>query len=380
MDLIDLTTLRITVILTSVVCMMALITVWRINRNLPGVVQWVWGVSLNAVTFLIGLSTTVGLMTLSAYTFLTNVITLAAAAILLEGCLRFRGFTSEKRWRMIFVLVPLFMLATWLNLDNTVRRYLFHDTIAIVLLLGAALTMVWKLRSRDELRVYGLTAIFSALMASIFVVRWVSVWTNGLTTPESQLQMNAAIFVGVLVYIIGLSFSVVAACYFKSHQNVLQLAGEDILTGLPNRRRIDETLNRTLSQARRSAKRFAVVVMDLNEFKQVNDSLGHAAGDALLKEIGRRLADFVRESDFVGRLGGDEFLLILGDIEDETSVETALERLRTQIEGDASLFGNPVAVRISVGLAMWPIDGDSLDGLLRTADRRMYSEKHQQHS
>lgn len=378
MDLIDLTTLRITIILTSVVCMMALIAVWRINRNLPGVVQWVWGVSLNAITFLVGLTTTMGLLALPAYTFLTNVITLTAAAILLEGCLRFRGFTSEKRWKLIFLLVPVFMLAIWLNMDNTVRRYLFHDTVAIVLLLGASVTMLWRVQSRDELRVYGLTAIFSTLMASVFVFRWITAWTNGFVTPESQMQMNAIIFVGVLVYIIGLSFSVVAACYFKSHQNVLQLAWEDTLTGLPNRRRIDETLNRTLSQARRSAKRFAVVVMDLNEFKQVNDTLGHAAGDALLMEVGKRLTDFVRESDFVGRLGGDEFLLILGDMDDKASVDTALERLRNQIEGEASLFGNPVTVCISIGLAMWPVDGDSLDGLLRTADRRMYTEKHQQ--
>ncbi len=173
----------------------------------------------------------------------------------------------------------------------------------------------------------------------------------------------------------------------KSEERIKQLAYYDVLTGLPNRRFFKESLERALGHARHSKKPIALLFLDLDRFKMINDTLGHEAGDALLKEAGNRLYTCVRSSDYVAsarvskiqsdlsRLGGDEFTLILRDLEDTQDAGRVAARILERFAQPFDIGGREVFTSTSVGIAVHPVDGDDVDTLLRNADAAMYHAK-----
>jgi diguanylate cyclase (GGDEF)-like protein/PAS domain S-box-containing protein len=149
----------------------------------------------------------------------------------------------------------------------------------------------------------------------------------------------------------------------------------DALTGLPNRTLFHDRIGQALHRARRSDASVAVLMLDLDRFKEVNDSLGHAAGDALLIEIGRRLDGMLRASDTVARLGGDEFGILLPDQTSLADIALAAERVREAIQEPIIVQGLPLSVDASIGIALYPRDGRELETLLQHADAAMYHAK-----
>lgn len=156
---------------------------------------------------------------------------------------------------------------------------------------------------------------------------------------------------------------------------LFETAQTDSLTGLANRANFYSVLNRTLAESSRSGSGFALVIMDVDHFKEVNDSLGHEAGDYALSHIGHLLKENLRMTDFVGRLGGEEFGLILRDVKPDDSFEL-VEKLRLQIAQKEAHY-REVAIQLtaSFGIAHYPEHADSADALFRLADRCLYSGK-----
>ena len=152
-------------------------------------------------------------------------------------------------------------------------------------------------------------------------------------------------------------------------------ARNDPLTGLPNRRSFDAVVQQLLSQARRSGELVAVAFVDLDDFKAVNDTHGHQAGDVLLQEVALRLRAAVREGDMVARLGGDEFTVALRELQDEHHARRVAERIAAAFIEPFDLGLARVATRASVGVALFPAHGGDLEALLRAADRAMYLAK-----
>jgi diguanylate cyclase (GGDEF)-like protein len=152
------------------------------------------------------------------------------------------------------------------------------------------------------------------------------------------------------------------------------LAEHDALTDLPNRALFHRRAESAVGHARRSGTRAAIAIIDLDRFKEVNDTLGHHNGDQLLTQLSARLAAHVRPQDAVARLGGDEFGIILGDV---TDPEEVLRRLREVIEEDVDVNGLPISVESSVGFVVAPDDGTDVDDLLQHADVAMYLAKSQ---
>jgi diguanylate cyclase (GGDEF)-like protein/PAS domain S-box-containing protein len=163
----------------------------------------------------------------------------------------------------------------------------------------------------------------------------------------------------------------------KQHEADLdRIAHYDPLTGVPNRRLLDDRLGQALARARRSGKSLAVCFFDLDGFKQVNDQHGHAAGDQLLREISTRLLNTLRGDDTLARIGGDEFALLLGDLETPAEIAQVLERVLGTVNTPVRV-GEGAIVRISasVGATLYPADAADADALLRHADHAMYQAK-----
>jgi diguanylate cyclase (GGDEF)-like protein/PAS domain S-box-containing protein len=153
-------------------------------------------------------------------------------------------------------------------------------------------------------------------------------------------------------------------------------AYHDALTGLPNRVLFADRLRQALARARRYRTRVAVLLIDVNGFKNINDTFGHDAGDAALVEIARRLHACVRQTDTVARWGGDEFSVILTEVRKPEDVVRAAEHLATSFRQPVVLAGHGLNVTVSIGFSLFPVDGAAPDELLRRADHAMYRSKH----
>ena len=161
----------------------------------------------------------------------------------------------------------------------------------------------------------------------------------------------------------------------EAEQRLIEVAQTDALTGLANRGNFQSTLTRTIAESERSNAAFALVMMDIDHFKVINDTHGHEAGDYVLQEIGQCLQERLRVTDFVGRLGGEEFGLILRDVQPEAAYEL-IEELRQRIANRKLRLGNAdMAVTASFGMAQWPEDGRQADTLFSVADQHLYRGK-----
>ena len=160
-----------------------------------------------------------------------------------------------------------------------------------------------------------------------------------------------------------------------AEDQIRYLAMHDSLTGLPNRLQLRQHLDRAVARAKRHGHLMAVFCLDLDRFKNVNDTLGHATGDALLAEVSARLRESVRESDLVGRLGGDEFAIVAEDLEAPEDAMRLARRVCTALGEAYHVNGHEVTSSGSIGIAIGPSDSDVPDALLKNADLALYRAK-----
>lgn len=160
-----------------------------------------------------------------------------------------------------------------------------------------------------------------------------------------------------------------------ANRQLRHLATHDMLTGLPNRVLLDDRLSQAIAHAQREQQHFTVLIIDLDRFKLVNDSLGHRAGDELLCEVARRLGELVRSIDTVARLGGDEFVIILSPVADRQDAAQIAARIIQALQHPVSIGGLDVYTTPSIGLACYPADGATTETLLTHADAAMYCAK-----
>jgi diguanylate cyclase (GGDEF)-like protein/PAS domain S-box-containing protein len=160
-----------------------------------------------------------------------------------------------------------------------------------------------------------------------------------------------------------------------SEEKLHHMAHHDSLTGLPNRLSLAGRIDQALAQARRDNGRVALLFIDLDRFKSVNDTLGHHIGDLLLIEVAQRLLGSVRDSDVVSRLGGDEFVIMLTGIEHTTAIATVAEKIVDTVGAPYVIDGHDLYTSPSIGISIFPTDGDNSVALLKNADAAMYHAK-----
>jgi len=166
----------------------------------------------------------------------------------------------------------------------------------------------------------------------------------------------------------------------QAEEIIRHQAHHDILTNLPNRRLFLERLHQTLAQARRHGHLGSVFFLDLDNFKPVNDSLGHAVGDELLREVASRLHHSIREEDSAGRLGGDEFVILLVELDNNPDQAThqaqiVAEKIQLALSLPYSIQGHDIHITASIGVSLFPREGENIDAILKHADTAMYHAK-----
>lgn len=161
----------------------------------------------------------------------------------------------------------------------------------------------------------------------------------------------------------------------RAEKRVRYLATHDMLTGLPNRTLFNQLLREEIDASKRHDRQFCVLFIDLDRFKSINDTLGHAAGDALLREASRRLGLCLRERDIAARLGGDEFVAIVRDVHSPQEATAIAENVLVRLNDSMNIAGQECGVTASIGVAAYPADGEDEDTLLKNADAAMYLAK-----
>ncbi|HJV50234.1 MAG TPA: CHASE domain-containing protein [Noviherbaspirillum sp.] len=211
------------------------------------------------------------------------------------------------------------------------------------------------------------------------------VWTVATTATASfekrissdrpQLILHAGISISLMVALLIWLFLDDRARALQAAHQAMQLALYDALTGLPNRKLLDERLALALSHAKRSHSHVALLFIDLDKFKPVNDNYGHAYGDLLLKEVAKRLRENMRESDTASRLGGDEFVVLLLDIENPQAVSLVAAKILQHLNEPYDIAGHTFDISASIGAALYPEHGTDSKSLMKSADLAMYQAK-----
>ena len=161
----------------------------------------------------------------------------------------------------------------------------------------------------------------------------------------------------------------------STEEKMRHLATYDPLTDLPNRSLVNDRIRQALTAAKRDKTNLALMFLDLDRFKPVNDTLGHHVGDLLLIEAAKRMQDCVRESDTVGRIGGDEFVVLLPTVDSGQDAMLVAEKIRYALNQPFVLAGNDLHISSSIGLALYPEHGDDAETLVKYADTAMYYAK-----
>ncbi len=198
---------------------------------------------------------------------------------------------------------------------------------------------------------------------------WLAVMIGTFAIGLLAIAIVTSIYDAHLQARMRLAVSLEAANAALQHQ-----ATHDALTGLPNRALFVERLQHAIDAARRGGTRFAVMVLDLDRFKMINDSLGHGFGDRMLQQVGQRVQSVMRRTDTVARFGGDEFLLVL-DEDDRTEIARIAARVMQSLAGPVSLDSIELHTAASIGVSIFPADGTDPDTLMAHADEAMYSAK-----
>lgn len=161
----------------------------------------------------------------------------------------------------------------------------------------------------------------------------------------------------------------------KAEETIRYMAYHDILTGLPNRALFNDRLNQEITRANRNTKKIGLLLLDLDEFKKVNDTFGHHAGDMLLKGVASRVRQMLRASDTVARVGGDEYMVIIPDLGGADAAEQVAEKIIKNLDEPIKLDGHSYKIQASIGIAVYPDHAEDTEDLIKASDRAMYAAK-----
>jgi diguanylate cyclase (GGDEF)-like protein len=334
-----------------------------------GMRMWRYAITSQAVAYLV-LATPAGGLSAVVTGFVANLAGAVGVALFFIAIRQFAGRGHDRRQLVAMVAaVTIVGAATgehvaWAAIFNGFAYAGYEWLNAITL---------WRAPRPETARVQRVVAAFYACMGLVLPLRAIALLLIG----ESRLSLDpdnvwqVPIYMFGFVYLVVTSLGFLLMCKTRAEAETRLQARTDDLTDLPNRRALDEEIAHALAGARRSGRPFAIVMVDVDRFKFINDTHGHAVGDATLAAFSARLAGALREPDRAYRYGGEEFCLLLAET-DATGARTLAERAREQIA--LPFEGTMRALTASFGVTAWQPD-DTFDTLFRRADRALYSAK-----
>jgi diguanylate cyclase (GGDEF)-like protein/PAS domain S-box-containing protein len=198
-------------------------------------------------------------------------------------------------------------------------------------------------------------------------------WSDGRESWNVSMKMPLFDTRGVVIGTYGIAHDITE--HKKAEALIWKQANFDALTGLPNRRMLRDRWEQTLNGHKRSGHGLALLMLDLDHFKEVNDTMGHAVGDELLIEASARISQCLRTTDTLARMGGDEFAVILTDLVGTANIGDLTQKIVSSLNKPFFLAGNAVVISASIGISLFPQDGEGIDELLKLADQAMYEAK-----
>jgi diguanylate cyclase (GGDEF)-like protein len=328
-----------------------------------------------------------------------SVVTATAAylsvAWLLLGCLelasgqRAAAFARHRvAMYVAAVVLGTFSVALFANHPDPLGPRFFIRVAVRAGIMGIAFLVaavtVWRTRPVGVQRSLGrsLVAGASALYGLTQLQMLWSIAFRPATSRDDTYTTYAGFLLFILVFTIGLG--VVIWLLEEEHsrardtsEQIAQLAFHDPLTGLPNRKLLLDYLSLNILQARREREKLAVFFIDLDRFKNINDSLGHSAGDKVLQAVATRVKSVMREADSVGRMGGDEFVVVTPSVDSVGDAVHVAQKVRDAIRAPVQVEHRELFVSASMGVALYPNDGEDAETLLKNADTAMYRAKAQ---
>lgn len=366
-------TLLLVNVLVSAVLGISMGVVARRSRR-DGLVWWAWGMGAQTLTYL--LFALRGEISDWLSVVLANTLLVTTFALFAEGLCEFQQ-RPARRWLIWGPVVAMLLLVTLLMNHMQIRPQLATLLLSFqsIVLLQLIISRRHKTPGRGQYFVAaGLMLTVLALLLRFVASLFGQVDLNQVTASNPAHALSVLMSTLIIVLIaMGLVLMTKEQADVRNHT----LAMQDDLTGLSNRRSIQQVLTQQIALARRSNRPLALLLIDIDHFKQINDTHGHLSGDQALRNVAICLKERLRAQDIVGRWGGEEFIAILPDT-DEAGALALAEALRAATEQArfAGLDGQPIALTISIGLhALELSSGNERDDMLGAADRALYLAK-----
>ena len=313
-----------------------------------------------------------------------------------------RSTQRRLRWsRMLADGVALgggMAVVHWLGLHSmqilpAVRYTPWLEILSVLATMAVAVLNIWiiyTLNARKSDHFWRRVIFAGVLGLGIFFMHCLNMAAANFS-PDSVSSTYASIDRDNLMsaVVLGTLFVLIAALIFsgaqktkllrkivgRTNDKLLHFATHDVLTGLPNRALLAERIQHAIHVSKRSGLSFAVLFMDLDGFKGINDSLGHSVGDGLLVAVGQRIRACIRSEDMVSRIGGDEFVAVMGNLASPEVVENLAENILSVLRQDFRVDEATLRVTSSIGIAVYPNSGDTVEALMKNADAAMYEAK-----
>jgi diguanylate cyclase (GGDEF)-like protein len=291
-----------------------------------------------------------------------------------------RSLRTRAAWRgplglLHLGLASLLLAHLWQALQASQGRPagVVASTLALVALVALAGAAVHPASRAEPIQPLEQPKLFSSCHAAIVVIALLAAPVVLVVQALGQVAASATVATGATIS--GVILAVYLVNLLRDRADTELQATHDSLTGLPNRNLVIDRLDRAIAHARRSGTSCAVLFVDLDRFKDINDTFGHAAGDELLQAVAARLLRCVRDEDTVARLSGDEFVLLLPHLDEPEGAVVVARRVLDALGAPMTIVGQPMLVAGSIGLATFPADGTTPEELLEGADAAMYRAK-----
>ena len=373
MAIIDYTTVALVLAIIYVIIAMVFFVLMRIINWEQGINIWFISSIISIICFIaLFLRPAIGAYGQAIATFAL----LTSTYLIIEGVLRFRHIgNKDKRKYITYLFALVFLIIAVFTTNNARIRYLIMDA----LVLGMCPIIIYYFLKGTK----GAERLLSYLFACAFIfegawfsIRWFLALTDALGNGAvTDHPFMGTIFLASIIWLLMYIFSILLVISYRAQARLQETAERDVLTGLYNRRKLDANYKSIINGDKLYKEYFAIYLLDVNDFKTVNDTYGHVFGDILLVELAKRIQMITRTDDFSCRFGGDEFIIILKLAGRETEAIKARDRIKRIIEEPIECCSYTINIKTAIGFMVVDNPEITLDEILMAADKSMYSEK-----